>query len=53
VIEQRTGLKIGCLEEIAHSMKWIDDEKLHQQALTMNNEYGEYLLRLTGNQIGQ
>jgi glucose-1-phosphate thymidylyltransferase len=53
VIEQRTGLKIGCLEEIAHSMKWINDEKLRQQALTMNNEYGEYLLRVTGNQIGQ
>lgn len=49
VIEQRTGLKIGCLEEIAHSMKWINDEKLRQQALSMNNEYGEYLLKVTGN----
>jgi glucose-1-phosphate thymidylyltransferase len=46
VIEQRTGLKIGCIEEIALTMNWMDKEKLYQRATVMNNDYGKYLLGL-------
>ena len=47
VIEDRQGLKIGCIEEVAHEMGFIDDaqlEKLGHQFL--KSGYGEYLLRL-------
>jgi glucose-1-phosphate thymidylyltransferase len=53
VIEQRTGLKIGCLEEIAFSMNWIDERTLHENASLMNNEYGQYLLHLLGDCFGK
>jgi glucose-1-phosphate thymidylyltransferase len=47
VIEQRTGLKVACLEEIAWRMKYIDDEQLVRLAEPMKkNEYGRYLLSL-------
>ena len=46
VIEQRTGLKIGCIEEIAFAMNWMSGEKLGEIAKIMNNEYGRYLLGL-------
>lgn len=46
-IEQRQGLKIACLEEIAYRMGYISGEKLEEIAQTMNNSgYGEYLLRV-------
>lgn len=47
VIEDRQGLKIGCIEEIAWNMGFIDDaqlEKLGQRYI--KSGYGEYLLRL-------
>ncbi len=47
VLEKRQGLKISCLEEIAWRNGWISDERLEQIAKTMiNNEYGQYLMRL-------
>lgn len=47
VIEKRTGLKVGCLEGIAHQFGWISDEKLRELATPMmKNQYGQYLLRL-------
>lgn len=47
VIEKRTGLKVGCLEGIAYSKGWIDDEKLRQIAQPMlKNEYGQYLIKM-------
>jgi len=46
-IEQRQGLKIACLEEIAYSKGWISREQLARQARAMaNTEYGRYLLSL-------
>jgi glucose-1-phosphate thymidylyltransferase len=48
VIEQRTGLKIGCIEEVAYAMNWMSEEKLRDVAQIMNNEYGRYLLSLLG-----
>lgn len=46
VMEDRTGTKIGCLEETAWRNGWIDDEQLlaHADALAKSG-YGEYLAR--------
>ena len=47
VIEHRQGLKIGCIEEIAYRMKFIDDAKLEEIAQPLlKSGYGEYLMRL-------
>jgi len=47
IIEQRQGLKIACLEEIAFRMGYIDKEKLEEVAQSMRNStYGDYLMRL-------
>jgi len=44
-IEQRQGLKVACIEEIAYRMKYINAEQLEQLALPMRkNNYGQYLL---------
>ncbi|MBN1104279.1 MAG: glucose-1-phosphate thymidylyltransferase RfbA [Deltaproteobacteria bacterium] len=48
-IEQRQGLKIACLEEIAYRMGYISRERLQKHAETMkNSSYGEYLSKLLG-----
>jgi glucose-1-phosphate thymidylyltransferase len=44
-IEQRQGLKVSCVEEIAYRMKYIDATRLEQLAQPMaKNSYGQYLL---------
>ncbi len=46
-IEERQGLKIACLEEIAFRKGWIDAAQVKRLGQEMaNNEYGRYLLRL-------
>jgi len=51
VIEERQGLKIGCIEEVAHEMGFINDNQLeilgHKY---IKSGYGEYLLNLLKNQ---
>jgi glucose-1-phosphate thymidylyltransferase len=48
-IEMRQGLKIACVEEVAHYMGYIDRERLLELALELgNSEYGRYLQRLAG-----
>jgi glucose-1-phosphate thymidylyltransferase len=47
VIEERQGLKIGCIEEIAYQMKFIDKDQLKKIAEPLvKSGYGEYLLGL-------
>ena len=47
VIEKRTGLKVACLEGIAYSRGWIDEERMRQLAQPMlKNLYGQYLLKV-------
>lgn len=46
-IEKRTGLKIGCIEEIAFRKGFIDAEQLQKIALPLSKSgYGNYLLQL-------
>lgn len=47
IIEQRQGLKIACLEEIAYQKKLITKEQLVKLAQQYGeNDYGRYLLRV-------
>ena len=45
-IEDRQGLKIGCIEEIAYRMKYIDKNQLKCIADSVRTSYGEYLRRI-------
>jgi len=48
VIEERQGLKIGCIEEIAYRMGYINIEQLRAIAQPLvKSGYGEYLLRIS------
>jgi glucose-1-phosphate thymidylyltransferase len=47
IIEERTGLKIGCIEEIAFRNKWISESQLKQIANKLGtNSYASYLKSL-------
>lgn len=47
VIEERQGLKIGSIEEVAWRMKYINDDQLRKIAEPLRKSgYGEYLIRL-------
>jgi glucose-1-phosphate thymidylyltransferase len=47
IIEDRQGLKIGCIEEIAHRMGYITAEQLEEIATPLRKSgYGDYLLQL-------
>lgn len=47
VMEDRTGTKVGCVEEIAWRNGWIDHAQLEDLAIPLaKSGYGEYLLRL-------
>ena len=46
-IQERQGLKISCVEEIAYRLGYIDKAQLKALAEDMaKNDYGRYLLRL-------
>jgi glucose-1-phosphate thymidylyltransferase len=47
-VEQRQGLRIGCVEEIAFRQGWIDAARLRELADGLaKSEYGQYLRRLS------
>ena len=43
VLENRQGLKVGCVEEQAYLMDYIDANQLKKIASQFNNGYGQYL----------
>ena len=52
-LEHRQALKVGCPEEVAWRMGWINDDQLSALAEPLRKSgYGDYLLRLLG-EVGQ
>lgn len=53
IVEKRQGYKIGCIEEIAYRMRYIDSEKLSEIIKPlMKSGYGEYLIRILRDEKG-
>ncbi len=51
-IEQRQGLRIGCIEEIAFQQGWIDADQLRGLGEPLRKSgYGDYLLRVADGRI--
>ena len=47
VIEERQGMKIGAIEEVAYRMGYIDKEQLEKIAEPLRKSgYGEYLVKV-------
>lgn len=47
VLEERQGLKVGCIEEIAYKNGWITTEQLQTEAQKLlKSGYGQYLMNL-------
>jgi len=53
-IQERQGIKIACIEEIAYQMGFIDEEQLERLAKNLaKSEYGEYLINLTNQKFSR
>ena len=50
IVEERQGLKIGCIEEVAFRMKFITNKQLLSLARSIHTPYGEYLQRIAVNE---
>ena len=47
VLEERQGLKVGCIEEVAYKMRYINEPQLEKLADPLRKSgYGDYLLNL-------
>ena len=47
VIEERQGLKVGCIEEVAYKMGFINEQQLNNLAQPLlKSGYGQYLLNI-------
>ena len=47
VLEKRQGLKVGCIEESAYKMGYINSESLKKLAeKSLNSGYGKYLISI-------
>ena len=52
-VEERQGLKIACVEEVAFRMGFIDAERLAELARPLEKSgYGDYLLRIVAEEAG-
>ena len=52
VLEERQGLKIACIEEIAYQKKYISKEQLINLAEPLkDNDYGKYLMQVLNQNI--
>jgi glucose-1-phosphate thymidylyltransferase len=52
IVEERQGLKIACVEEVAYRMKFIGPEQLARLAEPLRKSgYGEYLLRVLADAV--
>lgn len=52
MIEERQGLMVSCIEEIAYNSGWISKEKLLEIAEPMNkNQYGKHLINVADGKI--
>ena len=45
-IEERQGLKIGCVEEIAYRMGYISKDQVMDKARFLKTSYGDYLVNM-------
>jgi len=53
-IENRQGLKVACIEEIAYEMGYISREKLLELAEPLKkNQYGQYLIKKANEEMPQ
>ena len=53
-IENRQGLKVACIEEIAYEMGYISKEKLLELAEPLKkNQYGQYLIKKANEELPQ
>lgn len=51
-IEERQGLKVACLEEIAFRKRYITKEQLEELAKPLlKNQYGQYLMKIMNERI--
>ena len=46
-IEKRTGLKLGCLEEIAIIYKWVTKQQIAKSVANKNGDYYDYIKKIT------
>ena len=52
VLEERQGLKIGCIEEIAYHKKYISKDQFSNLTEPIkNSEYGKYLIKILNQSI--
>jgi glucose-1-phosphate thymidylyltransferase len=52
VIEERQGMSIGCIEEVAFRMNYIDKKQLIELATPLlKSGYGDYLIKLANHKI--
>jgi glucose-1-phosphate thymidylyltransferase len=51
-IQNRQGLKIACIEEIAYRKKWIDERQVNKLAIPLlKTEYGKYLIHILNEEV--